>query len=367
MRLRHLNFFRNTPPLCSAFNSQFSIMIKLGIIGTGRLGSFHAQKAAGLPDVELVAVMDPSERSRKTLAAKHNLIDCETLDELFPHVDAVVIAAPTSAHYKLGIRCLRQGLHVLMEKPMCASLFEAEQLVGAAFKSNVVFQVGHVEEFNPAWTAAEPLLKKVRNGQPVLIDAARCSGYTFRSTDIGTVFDMMIHDLDLVLSTVPSRVQSIDAVGFNVIGGPYEDVADARIRFENGTVANFFASRVSPQVVRSMRLTTAEMVATIDFGTRTTNFVQPDAEVLRGTFAPDRISCEEAAELSSMFMQERFQTEEVQNAAVDALALEMSDFVRAIQTGGKPKVSGQRALAAVAVADGIVQTISNVKALRRAA
>ena len=331
--------------------------LKLGIIGTGRLGAFHADKATAHPDVQLVAVMDPSESSRKALAAKYNVTDCATSDELFSLVDAVVIAAPTSAHYELGLRCLQQGLHVLMEKPMCASRTEAEQLVGAALKSNVVFQVGHVEAFNPAWAAAEPLLAKIRGGQPVLIDALRCSGYTFRSTDVGTVFDMMIHDLDLVLSIVPSRVQSVDAVGFNVIGGPHEDVADARIRFENGTVANFFASRVAPQVARSMRLTTAETTATIDFGSRTANFLRPDSEVAQGTFAPFRVSFEDAAKLAPTFMQERFTAEEIQNDAVDALALEMNDFVHAIQTGNPPKVSGIRALAAVAVAESVVQSI----------
>jgi len=331
--------------------------MKLGIIGCGRLGSFHADKAAAHTDVKLVAVADPSESSRKALAAKHHLIDCATPKELFPLVDAVVIAAPTSAHYELGIRCLQHGLHVLMEKPMCASLSEAEQLVDAAFKANVVFQVGHVEEFNPAWTAAEPILEKVRSGQPVLIDAVRCSGYTFRSTDIGTVFDMMIHDLDLVLSIVPSRVQSVDAVGFNVIGGPHEDVANARIRFENGSVANFYASRVSPQVARSMRLTTVEIAVSVDFGSRTASFVNPDSEVLRGAFAPERISFDETAKLAPSFMKERFVVEEVQNDAVDALALEMDDFVHSVRTGGTPRVSGKRALAAVAAAESIVKAI----------
>ncbi len=332
-------------------------MLKLGIIGAGRLGSFHADKAAAHPDVDLVAVMDPWEHSRKTLAQKHHVVDCATLDELFPLVDSVVIAAPTSAHYEMGIRCLRRGLHVLMEKPMCSSWSDAEQLVDAASKSNAVFQVGHVEEFNPAWAAAEPLLDQVRAGRPVLIDAVRCSGYTFRSTDVGTVFDMMIHDLDLVLSIVPSRVISVDAAGFNVIGGPHEDVANARIRFENGTVANFFSSRVSTQVSRAMRLTTANTTAMIDFGNRTANFLRPDSKVLDGTFAPTNVSFEEAGKLAPTFMKEHFASEEVQNDAVDALALEMNDFVRAIQSGRVPKVSGQRALAAVAIAETIVKSI----------
>jgi len=334
-------------------------MLKLGIIGTGRLGSFHADKAAAHPDVELVAVWDPVESSRKALAAKHNVAGCATLDELFPLVDAVVIAAPTFAHHGLGIRCLLQHKHVLMEKPMCTSTDEAEVLVHAALKAKVVFQVGHVEAFNPAWAAAEPMLEKIRSGQPVLIDAVRCSGYTFRSTDVGTVFDMMIHDLDLVLSVVPSPVQSVEAVGFNVIGGPYEDIANARIRFENGSVANFFSSRVAPQVERTMRLTTSEATATIDFGSRTASFLRPDAAVLQGTFTPARVSFEEAAKLAPTFMREHFTTEELPNDAVDALALEMDDFVRAVRTGSAPKVSGSRAVAAVVVAENIVKRIAD--------
>ncbi len=333
-------------------------MIKLGIVGAGRLGSFHADKAKAHPDVELVAVMDPIESSRNALAKKHNVVACETLDELFPLVDAVVLASPTSTHYEMGIRCLRRGLHLLMEKPMCSSWSTAELLVDAAQKSKVVFQVGHVEEYNPAWRAAKPLLDDIKSGRPALFDAVRTSGYTFRSTDVGTVFDMMIHDLDLVLSVVPSRVLSVDAVGFNVIGGPFEDTASARLRFENGTVANFHASRVASQAVRAMKIATKDTAATIDFGTRTTTLFTPDVEVLDGSFAPPNISFEKAAATAPTFMKEHFRTEEFANDAVDALSLELDDFVRAIRTGSKPAVSGERALASIAVAEMICSSIN---------
>lgn len=332
-------------------------MVRLGIIGAGRLGSFHADKAVAHPEVELVAVMDPVEASRKTLAGKHGVQSCESLDELIPLIDAVVIAAPTFLHAELGLPCLQQGRHVLMEKPMCSSWSDAKKMVAAANRANVVFQVGHVEEFNPAWHAAKNSLIEAREGVPVLIDAVRTSGYTFRSTDVGTVFDMMIHDIDLILSLIPSKVLSVDAVGFNVIGGPHEDTADVRLRFENRTVANLFSSRIAEKPERIMRITMPSQTTTIDFGARTATIRRPSDSAAQGEFAPDNISATEIAKLSPAFMQEHFSSEEIQNDAVDALSREMDDFVQAIRYGKASRVSGERALAAVAVAEMIVESI----------
>ncbi len=332
-------------------------MIKLGIIGAGRLGSFHADKAAAHASVGFVGVADPSEAARNQVAAKHGVQAFATLDELLPAVDAVVIAAPTFLHYKLGMPCLRQGKHVLMEKPMCASWNEAQHLVDAAERSHAVLMVGHTEEFNPAWAAAQDLLGDVRQGLPALIRAERTSGYSFRSTDVGTVFDMMIHDIDLVLSTVPSRVYSVDAVGFNVIGGPHEDTADVRIRFENGTIANLFSSRVASSVSRNMIVTMPGGTVAIDFGARTATAYQPGEEVSRGDYAPEKMMPQQVAELAPVFMQQNFATHTIGNDAVDALAAEMDDFVHAIESGRPPRVSGRRALASVALAEKIVESI----------
>lgn len=338
-------------------------MIKLGIIGAGRLGSFHADKAAAHPAVELVGVTDPLENARNTLAEKHGIKGYDSPDKLVAAVDAVVIAAPTFLHAELGGPCLQRGRHVLMEKPMCSSWSEAQKLVDAAGRSNVVFQVGHVEEFNPAWIAAQDSICEAREGVPVLIDAVRTSGYTFRSTDVGTVFDMMIHDIDLILSLVPSRVLSVDAAGFNVIGGPHEDVADARIRFENGTVAKLHSSRVDTQPRRSMNITMLSQTTTIDFGARTATTRRPDPAVAQGDFAPDNVDPSTIPSILPTFLNDHFVVEEIQNDAVDALAREMDDFVHCIQTGATPKVSGRRALAAVAVAEMIVESIRRGTAL----
>jgi predicted dehydrogenase len=346
-------------------------MLKIGIIGAGRLGSFHADKAAASPFVELVGVADPCDFARNGLAQKHNVKAFDSFDDMLPMVDAVIIASPTFLHFGLGSACLQAGKHVLMEKPMCASLSEGRKLVELAKQHGLVLQVGHVEEFNPAWIAAKKSLRSdLMAGEPILIDAARTSGYTFRSTDIGTVFDMMIHDIDLVLSLVASRVFSVDAIGFHIVGGPNEDVAHARLRFENGCAANLFSSRVAEKAERKMRIITATATVTVDFGTRTTTCHRADETVLQGKFAPNRVLPDSISLLTPTFMKDAFTYENETHDAVDALAAELDNFVHSIRSHKAPRVSGSRALEAISVAETIVRSISrggSQKQTRRAA
>ncbi|MGL4593364.1 MAG: Gfo/Idh/MocA family oxidoreductase [Thermoguttaceae bacterium] len=332
-------------------------MLKIGIIGAGRLGSFHADKAATNSEVELVGVADPIETNRKSIAEKHGIRCFATNDELLSLVDAVIVAAPTYLHFDIGMECLKRGRHLLMEKPMCTSRKDAEKLIAAAKQSRVVFQVGHVEAFNPAWEFVQDVLEDAKAGKPIFIDATRNSGYTFRSTDVGTVFDMMIHDIDLVLSLIPSAVSSVQAVGFNVIGGPHEDIASTQIRFENGSLVNLFSSRVAQSPKRTMQITLPTRSVFIDFATRQSTIISPTSAVQRGEFAPDRLSQEQVAKQAPTFMSTQFTTETVQRDAVDALAAELDDFVQAIQSGRHSRVSADRALAAVILAEEIVQAI----------
>ena len=334
-------------------------MLKIGIIGAGRLGSFHADKAAAHPSVELVGVADPCVTARSTLARKQNVLAFDSFDEMLPMVDAVVIASPTFLHFGLGSACLEAGKHVLMEKPMCASLAEGRKLVELAKQRGLILQVGHVEEFNPAWGAAKKFIREdLMTGEPILIDAVRTSGYTFRSTDIGTVFDMMIHDIDLVLSLAASHVFSVDAIGFHIIGGPNEDVAHARLRFDNGCAANLFSSRVAEKAERIMRITTATSSVTVDFGTRTTTCHRAGETVLQGKYAPNRVLPDSVSLLTPTFMKDAFTLESTTHDAVDALAAELDDFVLSIQTQKVPRVSGSRALESISVAETIVRSIS---------
>jgi predicted dehydrogenase len=285
---------------------------------------------------------------------------------MLPLVDAVIIAAPTFLHFELGKECLQSGKHVLMEKPMCASLAEGRNLVELAKRSGLVLQVGHVEEFNPAWIAAKQSLRNdLMIDEPILIDAVRTSGYTFRSTDVGTVFDMMIHDIDLVLSLTASSVFSVDAIGFHIIGGPHEDVAHARLRLDNGCAANLFSSRVAEKAERKMKITTATATVTVDFGTRTTTCHRADETVLKGKFAPNRVLPDSVSLLTPTFMKDAFSWQSETHNAVDALAAELDDFVLSIQTNKIPRVSGSRALESVSVAETIVRSISKSGAQRQ--
>ena len=346
-------------------------MSRIGIIGAGRLGSFHADKVAAHSGAELAGVVDPCERARHGVAHKHGVRAFSSFDEMMPEVDAVIIASPTYLHYGLGSACLLAGKHVLMEKPMCASLAEGRKLVELSKQRGLVLQVGHVEEFNPAWAAAKRALRNdLMVGEPILIDAVRTSGYTFRSTDIGTVFDMMVHDIDLVISLVASEVFSVDAIGFHIVGGQNEDVAHARIRFDNGCAANLFSSRVADKAERKMRITTATATVSVDFGTRTTTCHRAHETVLQGKFAPNNVLPDSVSLLMPTFMQDAFSLETETHDAVDALAAELDDFVLSIQTNKIPRVSGTRALEAVSVAETIVRCIAKSGAhghIRRAA
>lgn len=348
-------------------------MLKLGIVGTGRLGSFHAEKASKHQGVELVGITDPDKLRRNEIAQRFGVMSFEHLSELLPRVHAVVIAAPTRYHHALGIKCLNAGVHVLMEKPLAVSQREAQELVECAKNNHVLLQVGHVEQYNPAWSSAHPILQAVKRGNRSMIFAERTSGYTFRSTDIGVVHDLMIHDLDLILSVVPSPIVSINAFGFHVIGDPdqggHEDIAWAQILFENGSVAQIHASRVDGEAKRCMKIRTAFQSARIDFATRETQIMQADESVVQGCFSPNGLERSHGAQsenagkfdvskIAATFMNDHFRTVKVSQEAVDALTLELNDFIHAVQSGQVPVVSGARALRAVEVADKIVQKIA---------
>lgn len=325
--------------------------LRIAVVGAGRLGGFHAQKLAAMDQVELVGVVDPVQENRDRVATETGCPSLKEHRELFGRADAVVIAAPTRFHYLLGMQFLSFGLHVLMEKPLATRRTEAEQLVAAARRFGVVLQVGHVERFNPAFSAALPHVPN-----PKYIEAVRASGFTFRSTDIGVVLDLMIHDLDLVLSMVRSPVRRIDALGFSVLGS-HEDVANARIEFESGCVAVLSASRVSHDPARRMRIWSPRGLADVDFGARTTSLVRPSETLLARDFDVDALSPKEVDHYKEHLFEEHLPRETITSEPFDALSLELDDFVESVQTPRTPRVSGEQGRNAVAVADEILSRI----------
>jgi predicted dehydrogenase len=307
--------------------------IRTAVIGVGYLGRFHAQKYAVLPHSQLVAVVDSDAEARERVASE---LGCRA----FPHhqgilgeVDAVSIATPTASHYRIARDCLERGLHVLVEKPVTETPEQARELVGAAERAGRILQVGHLERFNPAIRALEGTL-----GTPRFIESHRLAPFRERGTDVNVVLDLMIHDIDLIQSIVRSEIVSIDAVGTSVFS-PGLDIANARIRYANGCVANTTASRVSMKTERKLRLFQDDAYVSIDLQQKILTVVRkPPA----GSGAmPGQVSIEERTYEQG-----------------DALQQEIEAFLDSISEGRPPVVSGSdglRALETALAITGLVQ------------
>ena len=241
---------------------------------------------------------------------------------------------------------------LLVEKPICTTKRDADELVSLARRRGVVLQVGHVERFNPAFHAAA---SQIRN--PKYIDAVRASGFTFRSTDVGVVLDLMIHDIDLVLSIVSSPLRRVEALGASVVGG-HEDVANARLEFECGCVASLSASRVSYEAVRRMHVWSAEGFVAVDFATRTATTVRPSETLKNRQFSVDSLTPEQLEHCRTHFAEEHLPKKCQTFDAVDALALEIDDFIESIRTSRPPRVTGEAGRDALAVAEEILIRIN---------
>ncbi len=326
--------------------------LRMAVIGAGRLGGFHAQKLAARQDVELVAIVDPIEASRERVAAQCHCQPLADYSGLLDRLDAAVIAAPTSLHHRIAREFLEAGVPLLAEKPICTKSGDADELVLLARRRGVVLQVGHVERFNPAFHAAA---SQIRN--PKYIEAVRASGFTFRSTDVGVVLDLMIHDIDLVLSIVRSPLRRVEALGASVVGG-HEDVANARLEFECGCVASLSASRVSYEAVRRMHVWSAESFVAVDFAARTATTVRPSKTLLSRQFSVDSLTPEQLEHCRAHFAEEHLPKICQTFDAVDALALEIDDFIESIRTPRPPRVTGEAGRDALAVAEEILARIN---------
>ncbi|MEN6406441.1 MAG: Gfo/Idh/MocA family oxidoreductase [Thermoguttaceae bacterium] len=327
--------------------------LRFAVIGAGRLGGFHAQKLAARKDVALTAIVDPVPAARQRVADACGAAALPDCDAVLDQLDAVVVAAPTSLHYDVVRRCLEAGVHTLVEKPICPTLAESNHLVDLARLHGVTLQVGHVERFNPAFQAVASQVSA-----PKYIEAVRTSGFTFRSTDVGAVLDLMIHDIDLVLSLVGSPLRKVDALGVSVVGG-HEDAVNARLEFECGCVATLSASRVSPESVRRMQIWSAASMAEVDFAARTALVVRPSEALRRRQFHVETLRPEEIEPCRQRFAEEHLPQERLSFEPVDALALEMDDFITSIRESKKPRVDGAAGRDAVAVAEQILDRVQS--------
>ncbi|HEY0183421.1 MAG TPA: Gfo/Idh/MocA family oxidoreductase [Rhodopila sp.] len=236
-------------------------MLRVGVAGAGHFGRYHALKVAASSRARLAGIFDPDRERAKTVGWEAGAKDLGFAD-LLDASDAVIVAAPAEAHYALASEALRAGKHVLVEKPIAATLAEADELATLAEARGLVLQVGHLERFSAAYQA---MAGKI--GAPLYIEATRIAPFKPRGTDVSVILDLMIHDLDLVLALVDSEIESVDAVGAPV-ASPHEDIANARLRFRNGAVATITASRISPRTERRMRIFAQNSYMAADFSAR---------------------------------------------------------------------------------------------------
>ncbi|MDO9162765.1 MAG: Gfo/Idh/MocA family oxidoreductase [Methylococcaceae bacterium] len=289
--------------------------LKCAVIGTGYLGKFHAEKYASLPDCELVAVVDTNEIAAKTVAEKFGAQALTDYKSLLGKVDAVSIVVPTTLHHVVSRDFLNAGAHVLVEKPITVTVAEADELIAIAKEKNLILQVGHLERFNPA------VLGLDKEEKPLFIESHRLSPFNPRANDVSVVLDLMIHDIDIILALVDSEVERIDASGTPVLTQG-TDIANARITFKNGCVANVTASRISLKMERKMRMFKPNSYVSVDF--------------------QNRVLVKHRTGKKEMFPGiPEIETEESVFESGDALLEEIKHFVDCIHTGKNPLVSGE--------------------------
>ncbi len=336
----------NLPPVVSKS--------RIGVIGGGHLGRIHAKLLALNPACEFVGVADPSPDSRHLVESQLNARTIEDFRDWAGAIDGAIIAAPTFLHNQIGVWCLSQGVHVLMEKPIASSLAEASQLVQLAKVNNCRLQVGHVERFNPAWHLA---LSQISDDAVRYIEAAREGTYTGRSTDIGIVLDLMIHDIDLILSLVNSPVDSVSAFGWCVLGDK-EDFAIACLKFRNGTLANLRASRISPSQKRCMQIYTDEGLTEIDFATNVVSHTSAVEEVADGSRQADRLPPELRSKVKENLFVDWLQKIDHKAVPINAIEQEQMEFISAVQSNTPVTVTGEHGFLALQVAARILDQIA---------
>lgn len=307
--------------------------LRLGVVGIGYIGELHARKYSCMKDVDLVGVADIDFKRAREMARKYNTNAYKSYSELVPHVDGLSLTVPTISHFELGNDILSHGIHLLIEKPITLKPEDADKLIETAKKHNTILQIGHIERFNPAIIKMESLLSR-----PIFIESHRLNFFTERGTDVDVVLDLMIHDLDIILHIVHSEIKEIDAIGMPVISDKL-DIANARIIFFNGTVANLTASRVSNESLRVIRILQPDNYISVDYGKRKINLTQ---------FSRDN---KNSADLPSMVHRE----DEFSDS--DPLNDQIRSFINAIKEGTKPKVSGVDGKKALAVALAIIDQI----------
>lgn len=306
--------------------------LRVAVVGVGHLGQHHARLLSASPETELVGVVDVKpDRAREVAGQFGTAVLADVPEALSKNLDGVVIAAPTALHVDLALPFVDAGVAVLVEKPIAGSLLEADRLIAAAERRGTILAVGHTERFNPAVEAATPLVSS-----PRFVEVHRLGTFPERSLDIDVIFDLMIHDLDLLLAVVGSEVESVEAIGVKVLT-PKADIANARLRFTSGCIANITASRISRERVRKVRFFQKDAYVSIDYA-------EQEVDVYRLVRQNGRPTIEGGA---------------LSIVREEPLARELADFVDAVRRRRQPAVTGQDGRNALALATRIAELIDS--------
>ncbi|NNG00661.1 MAG: Gfo/Idh/MocA family oxidoreductase [Desulfobacteraceae bacterium] len=308
--------------------------IRVGVVGVGYLGKFHAQKYHRMENVDLVGVVDINESNAREIAEQYDTRYFNSYQALFGKVDAVSIAVPTSDHFAVSRDFLKHGVDVLIEKPITTTLAEADDLLEIAEANGLLIQVGHLERFNPAVVAMEDLVNT-----PRFIESHRLGIFKPRGTDVSVVLDLMIHDIDIILNYVRSEVKAVHAAGIPVITNEV-DIANARLEFENGCVANVTASRISTRNERKIRLFQQDAYISVDFANHEITAIRRDGRARSDDVIP------------GMNIDKRCFTKG------DALDDEIKSFISSVETRREPEVTGHMGRDALNIALSIMHQIS---------
>ena len=300
--------------------------LRVGVVGVGHIGGNHARIYAELPQAEFIAIFDIDPVRAAEIAAKYKATAARSLEEFPGMVDAASVATSTSAHFSVARDLLMRGKHLLIEKPITENTADARELAQHAAEKRLVLQVGHVERFNPVLSALEQRLT-----HPRFIEAHRLSPYPNRSTEIGVVLDLMIHDLEIILHLVDSTVENIDAVGVPVLSRG-EDIANARLRFTDGCIANITSSRISPERMRKIRVFQEDAYLSLDYQGQSGEIYRR----VNGQITREPVAIEKE----------------------EPLRQQLASFADCALTGGEPRVSGSHAAAALELAVEITKRIA---------
>jgi len=320
--------------------------LKIGVIGTGHLGKLHTKMFSEIENCELVSIYDSNSEHANNVSEEFKVSTSNSIDELLDKVDAVSIAAITSAHYEIAKKCFAKGVHVFVEKPITATIPQAEELVKISNQKKLNLQVGHIERFNPALVSMEKYML-----EPKFIQTDRLAQFNPRGTDVAVVLDLMIHDIDIILSLVKSKVTDVQANGVAIVSDTL-DIANARIQFENGAVANVTASRISQKKMRKMRIFQQDGYIALDFVTGVAELFR-----LMPVDSADSPSYISLGEIGVGDKKRKLVYEQPKQKEINALKYELQLFINSVLYNEKPVVSGEDGLRALKVAEIIIQKI----------